>query len=47
VNYVVKHLKQNANDNNYTEAEEDRQTLTGTTDTYTNVTGKVYAGFKT
>ena len=47
VNYVVKHLKQNANDNNYTEVEEDRQTLTWTTDTNTNVIAKVYSGFKT
>jgi 3,4-dihydroxy-2-butanone 4-phosphate synthase len=46
VNYTVKHLKQNANDSNYFEVVDDRQTLTGITDTDTNVTAKTYSGFK-
>jgi hypothetical protein len=44
VNYTVKHMQQNANDTNYTPFES--ETLTGITDTQTNVTAKTYSGFK-
>jgi len=46
VNYTVKHLQENANDTNYSEVVDDRQILTGITDTDTNVIAKVYSGFK-
>ena len=37
-------MQQNANDDNYTQFE--YETLRGTTDTNTNVTAKIYSGFK-
>ena len=46
VNYTVKHMQENADDTNYFEVESDRQILTGITDTNTNVTAKVYSGFR-
>ena len=43
--YTVKHLLQNLENNRYTEAEEDTQLLTGTTDTQTEAVAKSYEGF--
>ena len=43
--YVVKHLQQNVNDDNYTEVEDDQETLTGVTGEKTNAEAKDYLGF--
>lgn len=45
VNYTVKHYQQNIEDNNYTEVEAGRQTLSGITGQTTAAAAKTYTGF--
>lgn len=45
VNYTVKHYQQNIEDNEYTEVEADRQTLSGITGQTTAAAAKTYTGF--
>lgn len=45
VNYTVKHYQQNIEDNEYTEVEADRQTLSGITNQTTAAAAKTYTGF--
>ncbi len=45
VNYTVHHMKQNVDDNNYTEVTDDKQTLSGVTGENTAAVAKTYEGF--
>ena len=45
VDYTVKHYQQNIEDNEYTEVEADRQTLSGITNQTTAAAAKTYTGF--
>jgi uncharacterized repeat protein (TIGR02543 family) len=45
IQYIVRHYKQNVDDDLYTEVEADRETKTGTTNGLTSAAAKSYSGF--